>query len=160
MKRYYGCISPTERRKRPCEDEERTAEKWGCPVFRTALFFVLWSDRGMEGSRNLGRLTGTAERNKGNDRRETAWLLRLFEQNSLVPLILEYQFQLIHFLLIFVLRFDYLLRLLSIILKLANLSKLTFTVFSLYAFKLLWVANEKISIIHTHFFIKINSLVS
>ena len=27
MKRYYGCISPTERRKRPCEDEERTAEK-------------------------------------------------------------------------------------------------------------------------------------
>jgi len=27
MKRYCGCISPTERRKRPCEDEERTAEK-------------------------------------------------------------------------------------------------------------------------------------
>ena len=27
MKLYCGCISPTERRKRACEDEERTAEK-------------------------------------------------------------------------------------------------------------------------------------
>jgi hypothetical protein len=27
MKRYCGCISPTERRKRACEDEERNSAK-------------------------------------------------------------------------------------------------------------------------------------
>jgi hypothetical protein len=39
--RYCGCISPTERRKRPCEDEEQTAEKIRLPIFWLPYFFVL-----------------------------------------------------------------------------------------------------------------------
>jgi len=41
MKLYCGCISPTERRKRACEDEERTAEKIRLPIFWLPYFFVL-----------------------------------------------------------------------------------------------------------------------
>ena len=41
MKLYCGCISPTERRKRTCEDEERTAEKIRLPIFWLPYFFVL-----------------------------------------------------------------------------------------------------------------------
>ena len=78
MKRYCGCISPTERRKWPCEDEERNSGKNIAAYFQAAVFFCavkcLWN-----GGRRLfcRRPTGTAERNKGNDRRETAWLLVL-----------------------------------------------------------------------------------
>jgi hypothetical protein len=47
MKLYSGCISPTERRKRACEDEERTAEKNKVAYFLAALFFCavkcLWN---------------------------------------------------------------------------------------------------------------------
>jgi hypothetical protein len=73
MKRYCGCISPTERRKRPCGDEERNSAKKIAAYFQAAVFFgtvkCLWN-----GGRRLFRRrpTGTAERNKGNDRRETA----------------------------------------------------------------------------------------
>ena len=41
MKRYCGCNRPTERRKRTCEDEERTAEKIRLPIFWLPYFFVL-----------------------------------------------------------------------------------------------------------------------
>ena len=56
MKRYCGCISPTERRKRPCEDEERTAQKNKAVLFLgLPYFFVLWSACGTEGpSRSSG----------------------------------------------------------------------------------------------------------
>ncbi|TDE05807.1 hypothetical protein [Flavobacterium sandaracinum] len=63
----------------------KTAQKNSCPAFSfsgTAIFFVLCSDSGMEGNpkenhvkdpeTSQGELTGAAERNKGNDRRETA----------------------------------------------------------------------------------------
>ena len=79
MKRYCGCISPTERRKRPCEDEERNSAKNIAAYFQAAVFFCavkcLWN-----GGRRLfsRRPTGTAERNKGNERRETACLPVLF----------------------------------------------------------------------------------
>ena len=47
MKRYCGCISPTERRKRTCEDEERAAEKMRLPIFWLPYFFCavkcLWN---------------------------------------------------------------------------------------------------------------------
>ena len=47
MKRYCGCISPTERRKRPCEDEERNSAKNIAAYFQAAVFFCamkcLWN---------------------------------------------------------------------------------------------------------------------
>ena len=76
MKRYCGCISPTERR-------VETVWRWGTKqceknscFFQAAVFFgtvkCLWNG----GRRHFRRRpTGTAERNKGNDRRETNWLL-------------------------------------------------------------------------------------
>ena len=70
MKRYCGYGSPTERRKRPCGDLERRQQKKSCSFFGAALFFGgKWSVE-----RKEERLTGTARRNKGNDRRETAKL--------------------------------------------------------------------------------------
>ena len=39
MKRYCGCISPTERRKRPCGDEERNSAKKIAAYFQAAVFF-------------------------------------------------------------------------------------------------------------------------
>ena len=50
MKRYCGCISPTERRKRPCEDEERNSAKNIAASFQAAIFFVLRSVCGTEGN--------------------------------------------------------------------------------------------------------------
>lgn len=38
MKRYCGCNSPDERRKRPCEDEERNSAKKRAAYFQAALF--------------------------------------------------------------------------------------------------------------------------
>ena len=69
MKRYCGCISPTERRKRPCEDEERTAEKIRLSRLWLDCLIFLCCEVSVE--RRKARPTGTAERNKGNDRRET-----------------------------------------------------------------------------------------
>ena len=47
MKRYCGCISPTERRKRPREDEERNSAKNIAAYFQAAIFFsavkCLWN---------------------------------------------------------------------------------------------------------------------
>ena len=68
MKRYCGCNRPTERRKRTCEDEERTAEKIRLPIFGCLIF--LCCEVSVE--RRKVRPTGTAEQNKGSDRRETA----------------------------------------------------------------------------------------
>ena len=56
MKRYTGCISPTERRKRTCEDEERTAEKIWLPIFGCLIF--LCCEVSVE--RRKARPTGTA----------------------------------------------------------------------------------------------------
>ena len=50
MKRYCGCISPTERRKRPCEDEERTAEKIQLLIFKLLYFLCCEVICGTEGN--------------------------------------------------------------------------------------------------------------
>ena len=68
MKRYCGCISPDERREENGEVEERTAEKIELLFFK--LLYFLCCEVSVE--RKEARLTGTAERNKVNDRRETA----------------------------------------------------------------------------------------
>jgi hypothetical protein len=38
MKRYCGCISPTERSKRACEDEERNSTKKQLLIFKLLFF--------------------------------------------------------------------------------------------------------------------------
>jgi hypothetical protein len=38
MKRYCGCNSPDERRKLPCEDEERNSEKKVLLIFKLLYF--------------------------------------------------------------------------------------------------------------------------
>ena len=50
MKRYCGCISPTERRKRPCEDEERTAGKIQLLIFKLLYFLCCEVICGTEGN--------------------------------------------------------------------------------------------------------------
>jgi hypothetical protein len=40
MKRYYGCNSPAERRKRPCGDEERNSAKKRAALFLSCSFFL------------------------------------------------------------------------------------------------------------------------
>ena len=50
MKLYCGCISPTERRKRPCEDEERTAEKIQLLIFKLLYFLCCEVICGTEGN--------------------------------------------------------------------------------------------------------------
>lgn len=62
-----GCNSPDERRKSACEDEGEEA-KIKAAYFQAA--FMVADDRTVE--RREARPTGTAERNKANDRRETA----------------------------------------------------------------------------------------
>jgi hypothetical protein len=40
MKWYYGCNSPSERRKRACGDEERGSAKKQLLIFKLLFFFV------------------------------------------------------------------------------------------------------------------------
>ena len=40
MKRYCGCNSPDERRKRPCEDEERNGAKKIVALFLSCYFLL------------------------------------------------------------------------------------------------------------------------
>lgn len=67
MKRYCGYGSPTERRKCACEDEGE--EAGGKAAFFQAAFSTA-AERTVEWRKE--RPTGTAERNKVNDWRETA----------------------------------------------------------------------------------------
>ena len=69
MKLYCGCNSPDERRKRACEDEGEEA-KIKAAYFQAA--FMVADDRTVERSPAFCGTTGTAERNKANDWRETA----------------------------------------------------------------------------------------
>jgi hypothetical protein len=62
MKLYCGCISPTERRKRPCEDEEQTAEKIRLPIFWLPYFLCCEVICGME--------EGTTDWNSRTEQRE------------------------------------------------------------------------------------------
>jgi len=66
MKLYYGYGSPTERRKRVCEDEEEEAVS---KASATADALLTADDRTTKWREE--RPTGVAERNKANDRRET-----------------------------------------------------------------------------------------
>ena len=62
MKRYCGCISPTERRKSPCEVEEQTAEKIRLPIFWLPYFLCCEVICGME--------EGTTDWNSRTEQRE------------------------------------------------------------------------------------------
>jgi hypothetical protein len=66
MKRYIGCISPTERRKRACEDWECRQQKKSFSFSSGSIFGGKWSVEW-----RAEQPTGTAQRNKVNDRRET-----------------------------------------------------------------------------------------
>jgi hypothetical protein len=67
MKRYCGCISPTERRKRACEDEERAALKIRLPIFWLPYF--LWAAKCLwNGGRRL--FLPTTDWNSRTEQRE------------------------------------------------------------------------------------------
>lgn len=69
MRLCCGCSSPDERRKRACEDEGKEV------TIKAAYFqaaFMVADDRTVEWSPAFFGTTGAAERNKANERRETA----------------------------------------------------------------------------------------
>ena len=65
MKLYCGCISPTERRKRPCENEERNSGKNIAAYFQAAVFFCavkcLWNGGRYDRLEQPNETKGTTE---------------------------------------------------------------------------------------------------